>query len=80
MLAVKLVGKTLSCWAAKMVPASAPTIAAIAKAITLSLLTGIDIAEAASGSSFSARQDRPVRDVSSRCRTPARIAVMISAR
>ena len=61
----KSVGNTLICCAAKIVPASAATIAPNAKAISLTRLTGIVIAAAASESSRTARQARPVREVSS---------------
>ena len=59
----KSVGNTLTCWAAKMVPASAATIAPNANAISFTRLTGIVIDAAASGSSRTARQARPVREV-----------------
>ncbi len=62
MFELKLVGNTLDCSAANNVPASAPTMAEKLNAITFSLLTGIVIARAASGSSLSARQARPVLD------------------
>ena len=61
----KSVGNTLICCAAKMVPASAATMAPNAKAISFTRLTGIVIDAAASGSSRTARQARPVREVSS---------------
>ena len=61
----KSVGNTLACWAAKMVPASAATMAAQANADSFTRLTGIVIAAAASGSSRTARQARPVREYSS---------------
>ncbi len=62
----KSVGNTLICWAAKIVPASAATTAPKLNAISFTRFTGIVIIPAASGSSRTARQARPVREVSSR--------------
>ncbi len=61
----KSVGNTLICCAAKIVPASAATMAPNANAISFTRFTGIVIDAAASGSSRTARQARPVREVSS---------------
>ena len=79
MLSVKFVGNTLPCCAANSAPPRAPIAALKLNAITFSLLTGIVIADAASGSSRSARHARPVREVSSRCRSQAKTATTISA-
>ncbi len=73
-------GNTLICCAAKTDPASAAIIAPRANAISLTRLTGIVIAAAASGSSRTARQARPVRDRSSRCRAAMVSTSRISSR
>ena len=76
----KSVGNTLICWAAKMVPARAATAAPNANAISLTRFTGIVIDAAASGSSRTARQARPVREVSSSRSTPMVTARTITSR
>ena len=80
MLAVKLVGKTFDCWAAKIVPASAPTAAPKLIAITLTTRVGTVIAPAASSSSRTDRQPRPVRDSSRKCNKPTSTAKTTSAK
>ena len=64
MFAVKLVGNTLLCWAANIVPASAATAAPKLIAMILSKLVLTVIASAASSSSRMARHPSPVRDLS----------------
>ena len=61
----KLPGKTPTCSAAKSVPVRPATAAPNMKANSFSRLTGIPISSAASGSSRSDRQARPVRELSS---------------
>ena len=60
-------GKTLALSDAKSVPVSAATAAPKLNAISLSRLTGMPIASAASGSSRSERQARPVREWLTKC-------------
>ena len=58
----KLSGNTLALSAVEIVPVSAATAAPVAKLISFSQFTGIPITSAASGSSRSDRQARPVRE------------------
>ena len=62
----KFAAKTFVLSAAKMVPASPAIAAPPANAISFNQLTGIPISSAASGSSRSDFQARPVRDWSTR--------------
>ena len=60
-------GNTLALSDAKSVPVRAATAAPKLNAISLSMLTGMPIASAASESSRSERQARPVRESLTKC-------------